>query len=148
MNGRRRKAKSFSCRRFRRSTIGLPVWGRRSDESCAALGPTTAGCPAGVSFPPVGCNGIAGAGEPFLVAAELFQRFRGKELRAITGGMAKGFQQTCRNEHGNFLRFKTEKPRRLGCVKTCRNDLPTEEFCLLRGHIHTRTAAGREGRGE
>ena len=62
--------------------------------------------------------------------------------------MAKGFQQTCRNEHGNFLRFKAEKPRCLSCVEPCWNNLPTEKFCLLRGHIHTLMAARRLGRGE
>src|SRR5579883_54877 len=90
---------------------------------------------AGVSFPPVVRNGVAGAGEPFLVAAELFQRFRGKELRAVAGGMAERFQQACRYESGNLVRFKTEKPRRLVCVEPGGNDLPTEKFCLLRGHI-------------
>ena len=147
-NDRRWKAKSSSCRRFRRSVTGLPVWGRRSAESRASLCPMPAGCPAGVSFPPVVRNGIAGAGKPFLVTTELFQRFRGKELRAIAGGMAERFQQTCRNKHWNFLRFKAEKPRRLSCVEPCWNNFPTEKFCLLRGHIHTLTAARRLGRGE
>ena len=116
---------------------GLPVWGRQSAESCASLCPTPAGCPAGISFPPVARNGIAGAGEPFLVATELFQRFRGKELRAVAGGMAERFQQTCHYESGNLVRFKTKKPCRLACIKPGGNDLPTEKFRLLRGHIHT-----------
>src|SRR6202012_2724529 len=72
-NGTRRKGESFSCRRFRRSTTGLPVGGRRSVESRAYLCPTPAGCPAGVSLPPVVRNCIACAGEPFLVATELIQ---------------------------------------------------------------------------
>ena len=92
---------------------------------------------AGVAFPPVAGDGIAGAGEPFLVAAKLFQRFRGKEFRAVAGGMAERFQQACRYEPGNLVRFKAEKPRRLGCVEPGGNDLPTEKFRLLRGHIHT-----------
>ena len=92
---------------------------------------------AGVAFPPVAGNGIAGAGEPFLVTPELFQRFGGKELRAVAGGMAERFQQTCGYEPGNLVRFKAEKPRRLVRVEPGGNDLPTEKFGLLRGHIHT-----------
>jgi len=92
---------------------------------------------AGVASPPVAGDGIAGTGEPFLVVPELFQRFRGKELRAVAGGMAERFQQACRYEPGNLVRFKTEKPRRLICVEPGGNDLPTEKFRLLRGHIHT-----------
>ncbi len=38
---------------------------------------------AGVAFPPVAGDSIAGAGEPFFVASELFQRFRSEELRAV-----------------------------------------------------------------
>ena len=57
---------------------------------------------AGVAFPPVAGNGIAGAGEPLFVAAELFQRFRGEELRAIAGGMTERFQQAGRYESGNL----------------------------------------------
>ena len=72
-----------------------------------------AGVPAGISFPPVVRNGIAGAGKPLFVAAELFKCFRGKELRAVAGGMAQGFQQARRNEHGNLMRFKAENPSRL-----------------------------------
>lgn len=92
---------------------------------------------AGVAFPPVAGDGVAGAGEPFLVAPELFQRFSGKELRAIAGGMAKWLQQACCYEPGNLVRFKAEKPRRLGGVEPGGNDLPTEKFGLLRSHIHT-----------
>ena len=103
---------------------------------------------AGVAFPPVAGDSIAGAGEPFLVASELFQRFRGEELRAIAGGMTERFQQARRDEHGNFLRFKSEKPRRLGCVESCGNNLPTEKLRMLRSHVHTLMAARRLGRGE
>jgi len=103
---------------------------------------------AGVAFPPVTGDGIAGAGEPFLVAAELFQRFRGKELRAVAGGMAERFQQARRYEPGNLVRFKAEKPRRLGCVEPGGNDLPTEKFGLLGCDIHTWMAAPRARRAE
>ena len=127
---------------------GLPVWGRRSAESRACLCTTPAGCPAGVSFPPVVRNGIAGTGKPFLVAAELLQRFGGEELRAVAGGMAKRFQQACSHEHGNFLRFKSEKPSRLGCVEPCGNNLPTEKLRMLRSRVHTPMAARRLGRDE
>ncbi len=92
---------------------------------------------AGVAFPPVAGDGIAGAGEPFLVAPELFQRFRGKEFRAVAGGMAERFQQACRYEPRNLVRFKAEKPRRLVRVEPGGNNLPTEKFRLLSGHIHT-----------
>ena len=92
---------------------------------------------AGVSFPPVAGDGIAGAGKPFLVAAELFQRFGGKELRAVAGRMAERFQQACCYEPGNLVRFKTEKPRRLGGIEPAGNDFPTEKFGLLGGDVHT-----------
>jgi len=147
-NGRQRKAKSSGCRLFRRSLTGLPAWGRRSAESRASLPTPPAASPAGVSFTPVVRNRIAGAGEPLLVTADPFERFRGKELRAIAGGMAERFQQTYCNENRNFLRFKAEKPCSLGRVESGRNNFPTKKFCLLGGHIHTRTAARRWGRGE
>ncbi len=92
---------------------------------------------AGVAFPPIAGDGIAGAGKPFLVAAELFQRFGGEELRAVAGGMAERFQQACRYEPGNLVWFKTEKPRRLGGIEPGGNDFPTEKFGLLGGDIHT-----------
>jgi len=116
---------------------GLPIWGRRPAEPCISICTTPAGSPlAGVSFAPVCGNGVAGAGKPFLVAV-LFQRFRGKELGAVTGGMAERFQQACRYEHGNLVWFKTEKPRGLGRVEPGGNDFPTEKFGLLGGDIHT-----------
>ena len=61
--------------------------------------------------------------------------------------MAERFQQACRYEPGNLVRFKTEKPRRLGCVEPGGNDLPTEKFGLLGGDIHTWMAAPRARRG-
>ena len=54
--------------------------------------PYRRGCFVGVALPPIAGNGIAGAGKPFLVAAELLQCFRGKELRAVAGGMAERFE--------------------------------------------------------
>ena len=103
---------------------------------------------AGVAFPPVAGNSVAGASKPFLVAPELFQRFGGKEFCAVASRMAKRFQQAGGNEHGNFLRFKSEKPRRLGCVESCGNNLPTEKLRMLRSYVHTLMAARRLGRGE
>jgi len=94
-------------------------------------------CFAGIALPPITGNGIAGAGKPFLIAAELFQCFRGKELRAVAGGMAEGFEQTRSNQPWNLVRFKAEKPRRLGRIKAGGNELPTEKFRLLGSHIHT-----------
>ena len=91
----------------------------------------------GVALPPIAGNGIAGAGKPFLVAAELFQCFRGKELCAVARGMAERFEQTCCHQPWNLVRLKAEKPRRLGCIEPGGNDFPTEKFRLLCGHIHT-----------
>jgi len=51
--------------------------------------------------------------------------------------MAERFQQACRNQPGNLVRFKTEKPRRLVRIEPGGNDLPTEKIRLLRAHIHT-----------
>ena len=95
------------------------------------------GCFVGIALPPVGGNGIAGARKPFLIAAELFQCFGGKKLRAVTGGMAERFEQTCCNQPWNLVRLKAEKPRRLGRIKAGGNELPTEKFRLLGSHIHT-----------
>ncbi len=148
MRNRRRKVESFSCRRFRRSVIRQLVWGRRSAGPRASLCTMPAGRSAGVAFPPVVRNGVTGAGEPFLIASKLFQSFRGEELRAVTGGVAKRLQQACRDKHGNFLWFKSEKPRRLGCVEPCGNNLPTEKFRMLRSRVHTLMAARCLGRGE
>jgi hypothetical protein len=128
---------------------GLPIWGRRPAEPCISICTTPAGSLlAGVSFAPVCGNGIAGTGEPFLVAAVLFQGFGGKELRAVAGGMTERFQQACRYEPGNLVRFKTEKPRRLGCVEPGGNDLPTEKFGLLGCDVHTWMAVPRARRDE
>jgi len=87
-------------------------------------------------FPPIAGNGITGAGEPFFVTAKLFQCFRGKELRAVAGGMAERFQQSRRDQHGDFMRIKAKKPRRLGSVEAGGNHLPTEKFALLCDDIH------------
>jgi len=116
----------------------LPIWGRRPAEPCISICTTPAGSLlAGVSFAPVCGNGVAGAGEPFFVVPELFQRFGGKELRAIAGGMAERFQQACGYEHGNLVWFKTEKPRCLGRVEPGGDDFPSEKFGLWGGDIHT-----------
>ena len=81
---------------------------------------------AGVAFLPVAGNGIAGAGKPFLVAAELFQRFGGEEFGAVRAGGPTA-STTCCNKHGNFVRFETEKPSSLYRIEPRRNDLPTQK---------------------
>ena len=117
---------------------GSPIGASVGHGSYAAIPelPLGSSCFAGIALPPVTGYGIAGAGKPFLIAAELFQCFRGKELRAVAGRMAEWFEQTCRNQPRNLVRFKAEKPRRLGCIEARGNDFPTEKLCLLRGLIH------------
>jgi hypothetical protein len=44
---------------------------------------------AGVSFPPVTPDRVAGLRQPFLVAAKLLQGFGREELRGIAGGMSE-----------------------------------------------------------
>ena len=51
--------------------------------------------------------------------------------------MAKRLQQSCCNQHGNLVRFKTEKPSRLQCIETSGDNLPTQEFSLLCYRVHT-----------
>ena len=118
---------------------GLPVWVRRSAEnSRASLRTTPASLPlAGVSFPPVGGNGIAGAGEPFLVAPKLLKCLGGKKLRAVAGWMTEWFQEVRCNKDWNFVQSEAKKPGCLGRIEPSGNNLPTEEFVLLFDGIHT-----------
>ncbi len=133
-----RKAASFICRRFRRSTTGLPVWVRRSAEnSRASLRTSPASLPlAGVSFPPVGGNGIAGAREPLLVAPKLFKCLGGKKFCAVSSRMPEWFQEAGRNKNWNFVQFEAKKPCCLGRIEPSGNNLPTEEFGLFRCRVH------------
>jgi hypothetical protein len=78
---------------------------------------------AGVAFPPVAGNGMAGAGEPFLVAAEIFWRFSGTELGVVADSMTERFQQACPYESGNLAQFKTEKPTNSQCETSRWNDV-------------------------
>src|SRR5665213_3152281 len=118
---------------------GSPIGASVGHGSYAAIPelPLGSSCFAGIALPPVTGYGIAGAGKPFLVAAELFQCFRGKELRAVAGWMVEWFEQTRCNQPWNFVRLKAEKPRRLSCIEPCGNELPTEKFRLLGSDIHT-----------
>jgi len=52
--------------------------------------------------------------------------------------MTERFQQARRDEDGNLVRFKAEKPSRLQRVETGGNYLPTQKFSLLCKCIHTR----------
>ncbi len=123
-------------------------WVRSSGNSCAAtfFAPASRSL-AGVSLSPVGGNGVTGAGEPFLVAAQLFQRFGGEELRAVAGGMPERFQQARRDEHGNLMRFKAEKPGRLGCVESGGQSSNRETQNVARSRSYA-YGARRLGRGE
>jgi hypothetical protein len=67
----------------------------------------------------------------------LFERFCGKVFGAIARWMTQRFQQSLSDQHGNFIRVKAEKPRRLRGIKPGGNDFPTEKFGLLGGDIHT-----------
>ena len=112
---------------------GLPVWVRRSAEnSRASLRTTPASLTlAGVSFPPVDGNGIAGAGEPFLVATKFLKRLGGKKLPAVSGRMTEWFQEVGCNKDWDFVQFEAEKPGCLGRIEAGGNNLPTEKFGLF-----------------
>ena len=115
----------------------VSVRGRRSIESRASLCTTPTGSlPSGVAFPPIAGNGITGAGEPFFVAAELFQRFRGKKLRTIAGGMSERFQESRPDQQGNLVRIEAKKPCCPGGIEPGGNHLPTQKFGLLFRDIH------------
>ncbi len=112
---------------------GLRVWVRRSAEnSRASLRTTPASLPlAGVSFPPVGGNGIAGAREPFLVAPKLLKCLGGKKFCAVSSWMTEWFQEAGRNKNWNFVQFEAKKPGCLGRIEARGNNLPTEKFGLF-----------------
>ena len=92
---------------------------------------------AGVGRPPVGANRVAGAGEPLLVAPELFQRLSGKEFRAVAWRMAERFQEARCDQQRNLFRFEPKKPRGLGRRQACGKNLLAQEFNLPFLNIHT-----------
>jgi len=53
---------------------------------------------------------VAGAGQPFFVAAKLIQYFGGEKLRAIARWRSKWFQKAGGDQHGNLMWLKAEKP--------------------------------------
>jgi hypothetical protein len=68
---------------------------------------------AGVPFAPILANSVAGTSEPFLVTSKFLKNLGREELRGVSGGMTKRFQQARRDKDGNLVRFKAEKPSRL-----------------------------------
>jgi hypothetical protein len=92
---------------------------------------------AGISIPPIVANRVAGARQPFLVASQLFQYFCGEELRAVAWWMSKRLQQARRDQHGNLMRLKAEKPGGLGGAETGRGNFPTQKLGLLCHLVHT-----------
>ena len=109
---------------------------RRSVEPRACFPGAPASSFAVVPFPPVVANRVARAGQPLLVAAQLFQYFCGEEFRAVARRMSKRFQQACRDQHRNLMCFKAEKPSCLRRVKTGRGNFPTQKLRLLCDLIH------------
>src|SRR2546422_10966838 len=111
---------------------GLPVGVRRwAENPRVSLPPTPASFPfAGFSSPPVGGNGIAGAGEPFLVAPKLLKCLGGKKFCAVSGPITEWFQEVGCNKDWDFVQFKAEKPGCLGRIEAGGNNLPTEKFGL------------------
>src|SRR2546429_533809 len=137
MNGRRQKAASSRCRSLHRRLSDLAIWGRLLVEFHTSLCPTPAGCLlAGVLLPPMAGNGIACASKPFLVAAKGLQVLGGIMLDTVPSWMAEGFKQSGRRQHGNVMRFETEKPSGLTNVQACREHFPSEKFVLLFDGIH------------
>jgi hypothetical protein len=51
--------------------------------------------------------------------------------------MSKRLEQPGRYQHGNLMRFKAEKPGRLGRIQTRRSNMPAQKFSLLAALIHT-----------
>src|ERR1041385_2033748 len=122
MNSKRRTDASSTCLRLKVSRL---VEGRRSAKPCARRCYPPANSLAGISIPPIVANRVAGAGQPLLIASQLFQYFGSKEFSAVTGRVSKWFQQAGRDQHGNFMGFKTEKPGGLGRIETRWSNLPT-----------------------
>ena len=67
---------------------------------------------AGVLIVPELADGLAGAGEPFLVAPELLQGFGRIMFDAVARGVAERLEQPRARQHGNVMGLEAEKPRR------------------------------------
>src|SRR5438552_14982313 len=90
----------------------------------------------GVALFPVVPNSVAGAREPFLVAAKGFQVPSGVMLDTVPSWMAERFEQSGSRQHRDVMRFETEKSSGLTNVQTCREHFPTTKFVLLFDGIH------------
>jgi hypothetical protein len=121
---------SSSCRRVHRST-GPAGSVRASVEPIVSIRSTLATSVAGVSFPPVLADRITGAGEPFLVAAELFKGLGGEELRAVSGWMTERLQEIGCDKNWNLVRFEAKKPCGLGGIEAGGRNLPTKKIGLF-----------------
>jgi len=75
-------------------------------------------------LPPVLANGVRRAGEPFFIMAQLRQRFCREEFGAVSRRVTEGLEQAGRNENGNFVCLKTEKPGRLKRTQPGWRNLP------------------------
>src|SRR5437016_12960250 len=64
----------------------------------------------GVALFPVVPNSVAGAREPFLVAAKGFQVPSGVMLDTVPSWMVERFEQSGSRQHRDVMRFETEKP--------------------------------------
>ena len=91
---------------------------------------------AGVSLPPIGADCVGGTGEPFLIAAVLFDVFAGEELWAVARRMPERFQQPGCDKNGNLMWFKSEQPRRFGGVQSRGGELSIQEFRPLFLQVH------------
>src|SRR5438552_18399521 len=137
MNGRRQKGASSRCRSLHRKLSDLAILGRLLVEVHTFLCTTPAGLRLAVVFlPPMAGNGIGCASEPFLVVAKGFQVLGRVVLDTVPSWTAERFEQSGSRQHGNVMRFETEKPSGLTNVQACREHFPTAKFVLLFDGIH------------
>ena len=92
---------------------------------------------AGVLVVPELANGLAGAGEPFLIAPELLQGFGGIMFDAVARGVAERFEQPRAGENGNVMGFKAQEPGGFKHVEARGKYLPAQEFNLFFLNVHT-----------
>jgi hypothetical protein len=121
---------SSRCRRSRWRT-GLAISVSPSVEPVVSVRSTLATTVAGVSFAPIRADSITGAGEPFLVAPQLFKRLGSEELRGVSCWMTEWLQQVGCDQNWNLVQLEAEKPSRLGRIEASGNSLPTEKFGSL-----------------